>query len=377
MNFLKRKFFSYYLHPKIIFPNRIDRREYAFIPFGGEMRRHLAFASKEKILEYLKNEVPAHAYYSSAYYLHPSAERMDEKKWMGADLIFDLDADHLPNASQMSYEQSLEEVKKEARKLLSFLTDDFGFSENEIEIYFSGSRGYHFHLKNSRILSLGSQERREIVDYVTGRGLIIENVLRERIIPKKELGDKFTDKTIEIDIKPGWKKRFAHALVNFFKEIKAKEKEEAINALIEIGKSRKVAEELYDLLTDERIKRIEEGKIDQATSFKKIIKPLMEKIFISLQSGADEPGTSDIKRLIRLPGSLHGKSGLMVAKVNSIDDFNPLCDAVVFGSEEIEVNVVKPLSIRMMENNFELREGKEKLPEYLAVFLIARGFATI
>ena len=373
MNFLKRKFFSYYMHPKIIFPNRFEKREYAFIPFGGEMRRHLAFVSREKILEFLKSEIPAHVYYSSAYYSHPSAERMDEKKWMGADLIFDLDADHLPNANQMSYEQSLEEIKKEAKKLLSFLTDDFGFSENEIEIYFSGSRGYHFHIRNSRILSLGSQERREIVDYVTGRGLIIENVLRERIIPK----GKFQDKTIEIDMKPGWKKRFAHALVNFFKEIKAKEKEEAIKILKEIGASEKVAEEVYNLLTEERMKRIEEGKIDQATSFKKIIKPLINKIFISLQSGADEPVTSDIKRLIRLPGSLHGKSGLMVAKVNSIDDFNPLCDAVVFGSEEVEVNIVKPLNIKMMENSFELKEGKEKLPEYLAVFLIARGFATI
>ncbi len=373
MNFLKRNFFSYYMHPKIIFPSRIDRREYAFIPFGGEMRRHLAFSSREKILEYLKNEIPAHAYYSSAYYSNPSAERMDEKKWMGADLIFDLDADHLPNAEKMSYEETLEEVKKEAIKLLSFLTDDFGFSENEIEIYFSGSRGYHFHVRNSKILSLGAQERREIVDYVTGRGLIIENVFKEKIIPR----GKFTDKTIEIDIKEGWKKRFANALAIFFKEIKEREREEAINALIEIGASRKTAEEIYDLLTDERIKRIEEGKIDQATPFKRIIKPLTEKIFISLQSGADEPVTSDIKRLIRLPGSLHGKSGLMAAKVDSIEEFNPLNDAVVFGEGETEVKIIKPLKIRMMENNFEVKEGKEKLPEYLAVFLIARGFATI
>ncbi|MBC7081414.1 MAG: DNA primase catalytic subunit PriS [Thermoplasmatales archaeon] len=373
MNFLKRKFFSYYIHPKIIFPSRIERREYAFIPFGGEMHRHLAFSSREKILDYLKSEIPAHAYYSSAYYSNPSAERMDEKKWMGADLIFDLDADHLPNSDKMSYEESLEEVKKEAIKLLSFLTDDFGFSENEIEIYFSGSRGYHFHVKNSRILSLGAQERREIVDYVTGRGLIIENFLKEKVIPR----GKFTDKTIEIDIKEGWKKRFANALANFFKEIKTKEKKEAINELVNIGASKKTAEEIYDLLTDERIKRIEEGKIDQATPFKRIIKPLIEKIFISLQSGADEPVTSDIKRLIRLPGSLHGKSGLRVAKVESIEDFEPLRDAVVFGEEEVEVNVFKPFKIRMMENNFDIKEGKEKLPEYLAVFLIARGFATI
>ncbi|MEM2935282.1 MAG: DNA primase catalytic subunit PriS, partial [Candidatus Thermoplasmatota archaeon] len=67
----------------------------------------------------------------------------------------------------------------------------------------------------------------------------------------------------------------------------------------------------------------------------------------------------------------------MAAKVDSIDDFNPLCHAVVFGSDEIEVNFVKPFKIRMMENNFEVKEGKTKLPEYLAVFLVARGWASV
>ena len=65
--------------------------------------------------------------------LNDYAKKMNEKNWLGAELIFDLDADHLPNAPR-NYADMLELVKKEAFKLMDFLLDDFGFSEQEIEL---------------------------------------------------------------------------------------------------------------------------------------------------------------------------------------------------------------------------------------------------
>ncbi|RLF43916.1 MAG: DNA primase catalytic subunit PriS [Thermoplasmata archaeon] len=378
MSFLKRKFYSYYLQPRIDFPNRFDRREYAFILFNEDtMRRHLSFSSKEDIISYLKANVPAHVYYSSAYYRYPSAETMKEKEWMAADLIFDLDADHLPQANKLSYEEALEEVKKELEKLLSFLTDDFGFNKNEIKIYFSGGRGYHCHINNEKVLDLGSQERREIVDYITARGLEIRNIIVERSI---SMG-KFTDKTVEIyPGEGGWQGRMAREIINFFKQIKEMEKEKAINELIKIeGIGRKTAESLYNALTEERMKRIEKGMLDQSTEFKKIAKPLVAKLAVALHSEADEPVTADVKRLIRLPGSLHGKTGLRVTRVNidEINEFNPLRDAVVFGDEMVKVDIIQPIEITMMENRFKLKKGIICIPEYLAVFLVARNLAKL
>ena len=60
------------------------------------MRRHKAFNSEGELKDYLASMPPAHAYHSAAYYQYPQAPTMLEKKWQGADLIFDLDADHLP-----------------------------------------------------------------------------------------------------------------------------------------------------------------------------------------------------------------------------------------------------------------------------------------
>ncbi len=376
MNFLRRKFYSYYLQPRIEFPDRIERREYAFILFNEDtMHRHISFSSKEAILTYFKANVPAHAYYSSAYYRIPSASTMKEKQWMGADLIFDLDADHLPNIENLTYEETLQEVKKELLKLISFLTEDFGFGKQDIRIYFSGGRGYHCHISNKSVLELGSQERREIVDYITARGLEIKEIVGERSIYK----DRYIDKRIEIyPDHGGWKGRIARGIINFFKQIKSMEREDAIKELMKIeGIGEKTAEALYDALTDERMRRIEKGMIDQASEFRRIVKPLIKRLAVSLHSEADEPVTADIKRLIRLPGSLHGKTGLRVTKVDidAIEDFDPLTHAVVFGDNMIKVNVEKPIKIKMMENVYELKKGVATLPEYLAVFLVARRMA--
>ena len=373
MNFLRKKFLEYYLNPKIDFPVRFDRREYAFILFEEDtMHRHISFKSKEDLLLYLKTNVPAHAYYSSAYYRNPSAETMQEKQWMGADLIFDLDADHLPNANNMSYEEALRAVKEELEKLIDFLIEDFGFGEDELEIYFSGGRGYHCHVHNKKVLDLGSQERREIVDYLTGRGLDFKEIIKE-----KRIGGEIT---IEIDMEGGWEKRIADAIIQFFEDIRKMEKEEAIKKLMEIeGVGNKTAEDVYNSLTAERMRRIKAGLLDQATAIKKILKPLVKKVAVSLYSQTDEPVTADIKRLIRLPGSLHGKTGFRVTKVNvdKIEEFEPLRDAVVFKDNKVKIKVEKPFKIKMMDEEYDLKKGIAKVPEYLAVFAIARKFATI
>jgi len=143
LEFLKDEYKKYYEINKIELPDRFGRREYAFILLGGKgMIRHLGFEKKTQFTNFLIEKTPSDVYYSSAYYQKPDAPTMQEKNWMGAELIFDLDSDHLPNAEKLSYVQQLEVVKKEFYKLVNdFLLNDFGFDERHIELYFSGGRG--------------------------------------------------------------------------------------------------------------------------------------------------------------------------------------------------------------------------------------------
>ena len=53
----------------------------------------------------------------------------------------------------------------------------------------------------------------------------------------------------------------------------------------------------------------------------------------------DEPVTGDVHRLIRLPGSLHGGSGLRVTTIKSkeLEHFNPMVSAVAFGEKPVKI----------------------------------------
>ena len=102
--------------------------------------------------------------YSSAYYRVPDHLKMAQKEWLGADLIFDLDADHLREAAGLSDQGQLELVKRKVRSLLEeFLLGDFGISPENAQLYLSGGRGYRVHVRDEAFLPLNSPERRELV----------------------------------------------------------------------------------------------------------------------------------------------------------------------------------------------------------------------
>ena len=109
LEFLQNNFREYYEKNKVGLPDRFGRREFAFILFGGKgMIRHIGFNKKIQFINFFRERIPGHAYYSSAYYQKPDAPAMQEKNWMGAELIFDLDSDHLPDAEKLTYAEFYE-----------------------------------------------------------------------------------------------------------------------------------------------------------------------------------------------------------------------------------------------------------------------------
>ena len=97
-------------------------------------------------------------------------------------------------------------------------------------------------------------------------------------------------------------------------------------------------------------------------------------------SDIDEPVTSDIKRLIRLPLSLHGKTGLRVVPMSrdELDRFEPLRDAVpdIYPDTVTEVFVKGRQEGTLRGQRFDLK-GRCEVPLYLAIFLVARRAATL
>jgi DNA primase small subunit len=348
------------------------------------MVRHLGFEKREQVWSFLAERTPQHAYYSSAYYQQPAAAKMSEKNWMGAELIFDLDSDHLPNAEKMGYVESLAEVKKEFKKLVEeFLLGDFGFAEKYVEMYFSGGRGYHCHVKDPAVLDMDSNERREIVDYITGRDLQESIIFHEQATGRRKYGDHVyaSGKSLKMPTpdQDGWKGRISRGIIDLVDEITHSENPE--QKLQEYGVNKRDAERLVQDLSEARVERIKGGMLDQTKTIRKFfLNSALRKTAVSLSAGeTDEPVTCDIKRLIRLPSSLHGKTGLKVVKIviDDLDGFDPLRDAVVLPDDPVRITILEPVTISLKDHAYSLSAGEQEVPTYLAVFLLGRKQATL
>lgn len=456
--FLRKRFTDYYTSSQLDLPHDFIRREWGFIFFDElpevVMRRHKAFSRENEALDYIRGMVPAHAYHSAAYYEFPGAGTMKEKKWQGADLIFDLDADHLPGKAR-SYAEMLSNVKSETGKLLDFLLEDFGFSEDYISIVFSGGRGYHIHVRDPKVLTLESAQRREIVDYVSGTGLSTDFLFKPEKHALIDTGGKFKKKEYysprkvrsfnETSEGLGWGKRISRYIINFMKEISTKDETEAIDDIIKTMKNydflknqknskpseiaeliiqmkkenpeishKIIAEEVGILekkvneilkandLKDSKLAKTILNKIKKGAHnpkaiemietkgimydenlFNAIVQKAIEENSINLGSAhTDEPVTADIRRLIRLPSSLHGGSGMRVVplSLSEFKNFEPLNDAVEFSEKMIDIEVIPPLrpqnsKVEMKGKSFTVTEGKNTLPEYAAIYLLCRGAA--
>ncbi len=311
--FLQNKFREYYKGARIETPQnfRIRKREWAFVLLDDAyprlvMRRHKAFSSLSDINTYLATVAPAHVYHSTAYYKYPSATKMADKEWEAADLIFDLDADHIVKGEISSYSQMLERVKEETKKLLTFLTEDFTLTEDEIRVVFSGGRGYHVHVTEERLAKLGSHERREVVNYLTGNGVEVEHIIdsgRARESNERE---------------SCWQKRIIKWVKSELESLRGKPEREAIEQLksfknVSDRKAKEVIENLEQII--ENLNGGSEGRRFVPPQLNPFWKSMVRKAVLDSKVNVDEPVTADIKRLIRLPSSLHGGSGLCVAPI--------------------------------------------------------------
>jgi len=96
-DFIQRTFAEYYRSHcrEIRPPSLISQREFGFLLSREKMMvRHKSFLTAEELQRFILTNVPADVYYSSAHYERPT-EPMDKKGWLRADLIFDIDSDHL------------------------------------------------------------------------------------------------------------------------------------------------------------------------------------------------------------------------------------------------------------------------------------------
>jgi DNA primase small subunit len=374
----------------------IEKREFGFVLFEGWMLRHKSFSTKDELASFLRSSVPRDAYFSCAYYEEPEVE-MDKKGWLGADLIFDIDADHIstpcdkvhdqwtcmccgftgkgivpencPVCSAEKFDDStwpcevcLDSAKSETIKLLDMLTKDFGFSEKELRVFYSGHRGFHVHIESEAVKSLDTIARKEIVDYVCGLGLDSAS------FGSNERG------TVTLDLNDvGWQGRIARGMASLINEdFKTSEgtglKKNVVEALMR---------NKYAILKDLReSKPLEKVKGVGPETWKKI----MDYVSKWQSANIDTVVTTDIHRLIRLGGTLHGKTGLIKAEFapSEIEEFDPFRSAIAFKDGAATVFVSNAPEFRLGDQVFgPFKNRKVELPKAAALLLICKNRAEV
>jgi DNA primase small subunit len=347
--FLRRVYREYYFNRRgvVEIPSKMASREFGYIPFGGGMIRHLSFKTAGELAAELVRQAPSSVYCSNAVYERPTLQ-MDEKGWMGAELIFDIDADSIPTPCKSKHNwwycqdchkggmglkpakcprcrgQSVEQMhwscreclnatKEHVRRLVDFLTDDFGVSREHIRLYFSGNRGYHAHVQDERFEASDSSMRTDVANYIRGAGFNLKAM---------------QDKTLSLP-SLGWGRRAG----------------------------------LFLSKSDVPMKK------NQKTT---------EQIVAANAALIDESVTTDVHRVFRMPGTLHGSSGMLKMRVDSLESFDPQTQPVVLGDETVTVQVNYAPEFYLKGRKFGPDDSATvPLPTYAAVFLLARGLGGV
>jgi len=356
MSFLRQAYREYYFRraDSIEFPKDVNFREFGYIPFGGGMVRHLSFKSEGEAIAEILKQSPSSVYCSNARYESPAAA-IEEKGWIGAELIFDIDATDIPTPCKRSHdiwhcekcgssgrlpgpskcpkcggvarifrgtcESCLSAAKDHALRVVDFLTEDFGVQLEAIRLYFSGNRGYHLCVSDDRFYALNQIGRAEVANYMKGLSLppnqTIASTLRRRHSDSGLNGG-------------GW---------------------------------------------SGRIIRYIEGKRDGY--FGTLQRHISDAI--SSQSAiVDSSVTTDIHRIFRLAGTLHGNTGMCKMYVESMGSFDPQRDPVVLSAKSVAIKVDFYPRFRVNGEEFgPFKSQLAELPTYAAVSILTRGLGEV
>ena len=291
-------------------PPRLRSREWMFIPWGSKPPdRHRALPTKRILLDYLQQRGPHSCFHSTAYYHDPSQRKMSDKGWLGADLIFDLDGDHLPGVSDNDFPGMMEKIQEQAWSLWNdFLQPEFGFKEEYVQTSFSGHRGFHIHVRDPAYLHLDSNARRELVNYITGVGIDVKSIMAGPDIGWSE--------RIDIGFENVVSDLFTISSNDGDSNVLAREMDNTLKSRGIPSSTASIKKLATEASTGNRIERLREDNSRSVFTSKKL-----NEAFWELVKGAplavgetDENVTVDVKRVIRWIGSLHGKSGLRVTE---------------------------------------------------------------
>ena len=286
----------------------LNKREFGFDHLGkGPNDRYRVFKTTDMLKRFMRYRSPFAAYCSVAFYNKPRKRG----EWLKSELVFDVDAKDLPIRScgcESVCEICLDEARQIVAGLIDTLSHDLGLKE--IHVIYSG-RGYHIRVLDSPAMELDSEGRSQVLKYVAGA-----ETPQNKYFMDSEPGQK--PYPIEhFSIPLGYPAVFTSRIKYDILHLNGTEKIEDVNPKLmkDIIKHRELVEKgdwglFKDKIGPKRYRNLVEG---------------MSKLNMGL---VDAKVSIDLKRILRMPTSLHSKVSMRCMEVKNIETFDPLKEAI-------------------------------------------------
>ena len=315
---------------------------------------------------------------------------MADKDWLGADLIFDLDGDHLPGVTDKDFPAMINVIQEQAWSLWNdFLEPDFGFKQEYLQVTFSGHRGFHLHYRDPKYFHLDSESRRELVSHIRGEGVEVSDLLNRSAMPNasgwaKRVAKGVTSVVDDLDRIYNGDNKLLNTITAGLQEMMDREGVKGLR-----GKSS--IEKLSELMqSDNRRNRVLSGRLAVLNNYAVLFQNLIKadsSVVLGNAGETDEVVTIDTRRQIRWPGSLHGKSGLRVTEFplsrldpDGTNPFDCLSEGIALSRQNkvtVEV-IVEDSIVRFDDKLYQPSLGDViELHEAGATFLVLKGWARI
>ncbi len=272
----------------------LSMREFGFDHDGnGPKDRYNQFMIPEQLADYLRKKAPYAVYGSVALYEVPT----ERKSWLKSELVFDVDAKDLPIKSCKCEggnvcEICLEEARKIASNFGEILSNNLALQD--IHYVYSG-RGFHVRVNDDTVMKMESNERNSILEYVTGG-----------VIP--------TDLTMTL----GYSKIFREKSAEMLERLKD---HQLADGNIKGALAKKITTE-----KDKILSALRQGRPEKISKMRGVGPKSLEKLLQFLASMnmkmTDGKVTTDIKRILRLPSSLHSGVSRKCIEIQDIEKFS-------------------------------------------------------
>ncbi len=281
------------------------KREFGFELSEGIFIRNRSFPTVEEFKEFLIYEAPSAVYIGAIYEDAVKRDRtIRDVAWEGHELVFDFDADEYDAVRTCGCKGAQvciicwSLMQDAALFIEETLRKDFGLKD--LIWTFSGRRGIHCWVKDEVVIPLDQNQRNSLIGYLT---LIHDPKGEQRV----ELPSDYA--------RPLYERIYTILGSSFLRHT-------TIEELKELGLTKREAGVIFERVSQTK-RRFTPREIQSLISLEHEQK-FIERAILMRAARIDHKVTIDIRRLLRCPGSIHGKAGKPCIIIEGrIADFYP------------------------------------------------------